>query len=81
MALFRRNSQAAVPEPTTTINTAPTGKKDRPTPTRKEAEAARRQRMTTTLNKKEARQTASRQSRAARMKAISARARRRLRRC
>ena len=73
MALFRRNSQAAVPEPTTTINTAPTGKKDRPTPTRREAEAARRQRMTTTLNKKEARQTASRQSRAARMKAISAR--------
>lgn len=73
MALFRRNSQAAVPEPTTTINTAPTGKKDRPTPTRKEAEAARRQRMTTTLSKKEARQTASRQSRATRMKAISAR--------
>ena len=73
MALFRRNSQAAGPEPTTTINTAPTGKKDRPTPTRKEAEAARRQRMTTTLSKKEARQTASRQSRAARMKAVSAR--------
>ena len=73
MALFRRNSQAAGPEPTTTINTAPAGKKDRPTPTRKEAEAARRQRMTTTLSKKEARQTASRQSRAARMKAVSAR--------
>ncbi len=73
MALFRRNSEAAGPEPTTTINTAPTGKKDRPTPTRKEAEAARRQRMTTTLSKKEARQTASRQSRAARMKAVSAR--------
>ena len=73
MALFRRNSQAAGPEPTTTINTAPTGKKDRPTPTRKEAEAARRQRMTTTLSKKEARQTASRQSRAARMRAVSAR--------
>jgi Protein of unknown function (DUF3043) len=73
VALFRRNSQAAGPEPTTTINTAPTGKKDRPTPTRKEAEAARRQRMTTTLSKKEARQTASRQSRAARMRAVSAR--------
>jgi hypothetical protein len=73
VALFRRNSQAAAPEPTTTINTAPAGKKDRPTPTRKEAEAARRQRMTTTLSKKEARQTASRQSRAARMKAVSAR--------
>jgi hypothetical protein len=72
VALFRRNSQAAAPEPTTTIN-APAGKKDRPTPTRKEAEAARRQRMTTTLSKKEARQTASRQSRAARMKAVSAR--------
>jgi Protein of unknown function (DUF3043) len=74
VALFRRNSQAAEPEqPATTIDPAPTGKKDRPTPTRKEAEAARRQRITTTLNKKEARAAASRQRRVERMKAISAR--------
>ena len=74
MALFRRNTGAAEPEqPATTIDHAPTGKKDRPTPTRKEAEAARRQRVTTTLSKKEARAAASRHSRAERMKAISAR--------
>lgn len=73
MALFRRNSQAAEPEPPAAVEAAPTGKKDRPTPTRKEAEAARRQRMTTALSKKEARAVASRQSRSERMKAISAR--------
>ncbi|HJV14602.1 MAG TPA: DUF3043 domain-containing protein [Propionibacteriaceae bacterium] len=74
MALFRRNSQAAEPEePATTINQAPTGKKDRPTPTRKEAEAARRQRISTTLNKKEARAVANRQRRAERIRVISAR--------
>ena len=74
MALFRRNTEAAEPEqPATTIDHGPTGKKDRPTPTRKEAEAARRQRLTTTLSKKEARAAASRHSRAERMKAISAR--------
>jgi hypothetical protein len=74
VALFRRNTEAAEPEqPGTTIDHAPTGKKDRPTPTRKEAEAARRQRVTTTLSKKEARAAASRHSRAERMKAISAR--------
>ena len=72
MALFRRNSQAA-PEPTTTVESAPTGKKDRPTPTRKEAEAARRQRMSTRLSKKESRAAAGRQSRSDRMRAISAR--------
>jgi hypothetical protein len=79
VALFRRNSQAAEPEqPPTTIDHAPSGaptgkKKDRPTPTRKEAEAARRQRVTTTLNKKEARAAASRHRRAERMRAVSAR--------
>jgi len=74
VALFRRNTEAAEPEqPATTIDHGPTGKKDRPTPTRKEAEAARRQRLTTTLSKKEARAAASRHSRAERMKAISAR--------
>ena len=74
MALFRRNNQAVTPEPASpTVDRSPTGKKDRPTPTRKEAEAARRQRMTTTLSKKEARAASSRQNRAQRMKAISAR--------
>ena len=73
MALFRRNSQPATPEPTTTLESASSGKKDRPTPTRKEAEAARRQRMNTTLSKKQSRAAASRQSRSERMKTISAR--------
>ena len=74
MALFRRNNQAVTPEPaTTTVDPGPAGKKDHPTPSRKEAEAARRQRLTTTLSKKEARAAASRQSRANRMKALSAR--------
>ena len=74
MALFRRNNEAVTPEPAaTTVDPVPTGKKDRPTPTRKEAEAARRQRMTTTLSKKEARAAASRQTRAQRLKAVSAR--------
>jgi hypothetical protein len=73
VALFRRNNQTATPEPATTVEPGPAGKKDRPTPTRKEAEAARRQRMTTTLSKKESRAASSRQSRAQRMKAISAR--------
>jgi len=74
VALFRRNNQAVTPEPATpTVDRSPTGKKDRPTPTRKEAEAARRQRMTTTLSKKEARAASSRQNRAERMKAVSAR--------
>jgi hypothetical protein len=74
VALFRRNNQAVTPEPATpTGDRSPTGKKDRPTPTRKEAEAARRQRMTTTLSKKEARAASSRQNRAERMKAVSAR--------
>ena len=73
MALFRRNSQPATPEPTTTLESAPSGKKDRPTPTRKEAEAARRERMNRTLSKKQSRAAASRQSRSERMKTISAR--------
>jgi Protein of unknown function (DUF3043) len=73
VALFRRNNQTVTPEPAATVEPGPAGKKDRPTPTRKEAEAARRQRLTTTLSKKEARTASSRQSRAQRMKAISAR--------
>ena len=49
------------------------GRKDRPTPTRKEAEAARRQRVARNLSKKEARLEASRHARAERMRAINAR--------
>jgi hypothetical protein len=48
-------------------------KKDRPTPSRREAEAARRQRVITTLTPKEARKLSSQQNRAQRMKAVSAR--------
>lgn len=48
-------------------------KKDRPTPSRREAEAARRQRVNQTLSKKEARQLAARQNRTQRLRAVSAR--------
>ena len=73
MALFRRSApdNPAPPEPVAPAG--PGAKKDRPTPTRREAEAARRQRVTRTLSKKEARVEASRHSRAERLKAINAR--------
>lgn len=48
-------------------------KKDRPTPTRKQAEAARRERITPVLNKKQARKRASQTSRAERVKTMTAR--------
>lgn len=48
-------------------------KKDRPTPSRKEAEAARRQRVNRTLTKKEARAEAARQNRTSRMRQTAAR--------
>jgi hypothetical protein len=48
-------------------------KKDGPTPSRREAEAARRQRVNRTLTKKEARVESSRQARAQRMRSMSAR--------
>jgi len=71
VTLFRRNTspEPATPEPVTPAG--PGAKKDRPTRTRKEAEAARRQRVTRTLSKKEARVEASRQSRAERMRRMS----------
>ena len=50
-----------------------TPKKGRPTPSRKEAEDARRQRVTRTMTKKEARAEASRQNRIERAKSMSAR--------
>jgi DUF3043 family protein len=73
VALFRRSApdNPAAPEPVAPAG--PGAKKDRPTPTRKEAEAARRQRVTRSLSKKEARAEASRHSRAERLKAINAR--------
>jgi hypothetical protein len=72
VALFRRNTppEPATPEPV--APPTPGGKKARPTPTRKEAEAARRQRVTRTLSKREARLEASRHSRAERMRRLSA---------
>lgn len=73
MALFRRSAPDN-PVPSEPVRpAAPGAKKDRPTPTRKEAEAARRQRVTRTFSKKEARAEASRHSRAERMKAVNAR--------
>lgn len=48
-------------------------KKDRPTPTRKEAEAARRERVNKTLTKKEARRKSARHSRVQRTRAMTAR--------
>jgi hypothetical protein len=48
-------------------------KKGQPTPTRREAEAARRQRVTRTLTKKEARAESSRNARTQRLKTMTAR--------
>jgi hypothetical protein len=48
-------------------------KKDRPTPSRKEAEAARRQRVNRTLTPKEARRLNGQQNRQQRMRALNAR--------
>jgi hypothetical protein len=73
VALFRRSAPDNPVPPEPVAPAGPGAKKDRPTPTRKEAEAARRQRVTRTLNKKEARAEASRHSRAERLKAINAR--------
>lgn len=51
----------------------PGQRKSGPTPTRKEAEAARRQRVTQTMTKREIRAAASRHNRAERMRVLSAR--------
>ena len=79
MALFGRKP-AAEEEPETppplVQEVGPGGqtpKKGRPTPSRKEAEDARRQRVTRTMTKKEARAEASRQNRIERAKSMSAR--------
>ena len=73
MALFRRTNDAAEPTPEPVTEALPGARKDRPTPSRKQAEAARRQRVTQTYSKKEARLYAQREGRERRMKAITAR--------
>ena len=78
VALFRRNTpEAAPPEVAPTAETdlvAPgPARKDRPTPSRREAEAARRQRVIRTMTPKEARREAAQRSRADRMKSLNAR--------
>jgi len=79
VALFGRKSAAdEEPEPTPSLveevgGGANTPKKGRPTPSRKEAEDARRNRVTRTLTKKEARAETTRQNRVERAKSMSAR--------
>ena len=74
MALFRRKAEpVAEPEPATPVLTGPGVKKDRPTPTRKEAEAARRQRVNRPMSNRESRQIAAQQTRAERMKTMALR--------
>jgi hypothetical protein len=75
VALFRRNTPEAAPPEPDVIEPAGPGpaRKDRPTPSRREAEAARRQRVTRTLTPKEARREASQRNRAERLKALNAR--------
>jgi hypothetical protein len=76
VALFRRNKSEA-PEPKPESGPEPTGsgpvRKDRPTPTRKEAEALRRQRVTRQLTPREARREAAGRNRVERMRALNAR--------
>jgi hypothetical protein len=72
VALIRRKAEpVAEPEPTPTTPVGPGVKKARPTPTRKEAEAARRQRVRQQMTNRQARQVAARQARADRMRALA----------
>ena len=77
MALFRRNkSQAPEPEPDDALPSTisePGRKKTGPTPSRKEAEALRRQRVTRQLTPKEARKENAARSRTERMRNLNAR--------
>jgi len=78
VAFFRRNkSEAAQPEPEDTqLDTAAESgraKKDGPTPSRKEAEAARRARVNRQLTPKEARKETAARNRTERMRALNAR--------
>lgn len=78
MALFRRRTEAAPepelkPDPTASTPAGGPAKKDRPTPTRREAELARRQRLGRNLNSKEARREAARRARAERVRLMNER--------
>lgn len=77
MALFRRTNEPTEPIPAPVMPPAASSvepaKKDRPTPSRREAEAARRQRVNRTLTKKEARAETSRQNRTSRMRTTALR--------
>lgn len=77
MALFHRRAGTTEPEPEPAPPepTVPGTKKARPTPTRKEAEAARRQRVNRNLTPKQARAENARLARAERLRAMSARER------
>jgi hypothetical protein len=71
VALFRRNAEpAAAAEQTPPTTPSPGSRKDRPTPSRKEAEAARRERAKKTLTNREARQIAARQARSERLQRL-----------
>jgi hypothetical protein len=73
VALFRRSTDGeAEPAPAPEVRD-PAGRKAGPTPSRKEAEAARRARLTQTYTKREARAMASQQNRSNRMRALAAR--------
>ena len=80
MALFRRGTTPTGNGSTVTAASGeerptpdPSGRKSGPTPSRKEAEAARRQRVTQTYSKRESRALSSRQNRSERMRTMAAR--------
>ncbi|HEY0239095.1 MAG TPA: DUF3043 domain-containing protein [Friedmanniella sp.] len=80
MALFRRttttgegSSAVTAPSETDRVTRDPSGRKPGPTPSRKEAEAARRQRVTKTYSKRESRALTTQQNRSNRMKVMAAR--------
>jgi cation transport ATPase len=74
VALIRRKAEpVAEPEPAPPTPVGPGVKKARPTPTRKEAEAARRQRVRQQTTNRQARQAAARKARADRMRTLAER--------
>jgi len=68
-----RKNRSTPAAPVAPRPTPPGAKKDRPTPTRREAEAARRQRVNRTLSAKESRRLDAQQNRTQRLRAVSAR--------
>jgi hypothetical protein len=74
VALFRRKAEPVVePEPLAPAPVQPGAKKARPTPTRKEAEALRRQRVNRPMTNRQSRQLAAQRARAERMKSLALR--------